>query len=472
MVPLQGHELAALRVEIAYIILGTLFVFFGFAALAIAAIRERREVLILVWLGIWSAMYGFNLLITRSPSLRQALPQILQGSIPFAKDAFGFLLLVAALLAWSELTVGRIRTFTQLMVFPSAALAVAGMGLLIAHRSADRLVSYNNLLAVVAAVVLTTVVLVPKLSARYMTYQSRVLAICALLFTLDALYTNVAGVLHRPTVAPFWGDLVFAAFLLAFAYVVARKVFASEQRLLSIEKELEIARQIQASILPTSVPEIDHLSIVASYHPMAAVGGDFYEFLPIDRNRAGFLVADVSGHGIPAALIASMIKIGVQSTVSCAADPGEVLRRLNQLLSGQLRGVLLSAAYLWVDTEGRTALYSAAGHPPLLRGRESGMERIESNGLLMGVFADSAYPVRQMDLRVGDRFLLCTDGVFESENAAGVAFGDCRLQEVIRDHEGRSAADLSAQLLCEIRRWQPPSTEQQDDITLMVIDVV
>jgi serine phosphatase RsbU (regulator of sigma subunit) len=265
---------------------------------------------------------------------------------------------------------------------------------------------------------------------------------------------------------------VFAGFLLSFAYVVARKVFASERRLLSIESELEIARQIQASILPTSVPEINNLRIVASYQPMAAVGGDLYEFIPIDRNRAGFLVADVSGHGIPAALVASMIKIGVQSAVSCAPDPGEVLRRLNRILSGQLRGVLVSAAYLWLDTEAHTALYSAAGHPPLLRWRGAGMTRIESNGLLIGVLQDSVYPVCEMDLQAGDRLLLCTDGVIEPENAAGVAFGDHRLEQVVDENRGRSASELSDQLFLEIRRWQPASTAQQDDITLVVIDVV
>jgi phosphoserine phosphatase RsbU/P len=468
---LPGNELAALREGIAYIVLGTLFLFFGFAALAVAAIRERREVLILVWFGIWSGLDGINLL-ARSPILRQALPPMLQGSIPLVMDVCGFLLLVAGLLAWSELTVGRIRAFTLIMAVPSAAIAVAGTGLMIAHRSGNRLETYNNLLAAVASVVLATVLSVPKLSARYITYRSPVLTVCALLFALDALYTNIFGVLHRPTIAPFRDDLVFAAFLLAFAYVVARKVFANERRLVSIEKELEIARQLQASILPTSVPEIKNLSIVASYQPMAAVGGDFYEFILVDGNRVGFLVADVSGHGIPAALVASMIKIGVQSTLSCAADPGEVLRRLNHILSGQTRGVLVSAAYLWLDTAARTALYSAAGHPPLLRWRGSAMEQIESNGLLMGVFPDALYPAREMELCAGDRFLMCTDGVLESENADGDAFGDRRLEQVVCENAGRAPAELSGQVLSEIRRWQPPAGEQQDDITLLIIDVV
>jgi hypothetical protein len=108
---------------------------------------------------------------------------------------------------------------------------------------------------------------------------------------------------------------------------------------------------------------------------MTAVAGDFYEFIPVDQNRVGVLVADVSGHGVPAALIEAMIKVAMQSVASCAREPREGLRGL--ILSGQLRGQLISAAYLWLDTETGKALYSAAGHPPLLCWQAGRLERIE-----------------------------------------------------------------------------------------------
>jgi phosphoserine phosphatase RsbU/P len=100
-------------------------------------------------------------------------------------------------------------------------------------------------------------------------------------------------------------------FLLSFGYVAVQIVFASERRLLAIENELEVARQLQFSILPTSIPEVQNVHIAVIYRPMAAVGGDFYEFISVDRKRVGFLVADVTGHGMPAALIASMIKVAL-----------------------------------------------------------------------------------------------------------------------------------------------------------------
>jgi sigma-B regulation protein RsbU (phosphoserine phosphatase) len=204
---------------------------------------------------------------------------------------------------------------------------------------------------------------------------------------------------------------------------------------------------------------------------MTEVAGDFYEFIPVDRNRVGFLVADVCGHGVPAALIASMVKVAVQMVVACADDPAAVLRGLNRVLSGQLRGQLVSAAYLWLDTENRRALYSAAGHPPLLRWRQGHLEQIESNGLLFGVRPEfDEYPVCTMPIAPGDRFLLYTDGVTEPQNANGDAFGDSRLEHVVRGSQSCSPSELSDRLLSEIRLWSPRS--QQDDITLIVIDAV
>jgi hypothetical protein len=129
-------------------------------------------------------------------------------------------------------------------------------------------------------------------------------------------------------------------------------------------------------------------------------------------------VADVTGHGVPAALIASMIKVAMQSVVTCAHEPREVLRGLNRILYGQLHDQLVSAAYLWLDTGNRKALYSAAGHPPLLRWREGKLGGIESNGLLFGVNPEADYPVCDLSIHSGDRFLLYTDEWFATISPA------------------------------------------------------
>jgi sigma-B regulation protein RsbU (phosphoserine phosphatase) len=267
-------------------------------------------------------------------------------------------------------------------------------------------------------------------------------------------------------------SLGFAVLLLSFGYTAVARIVSNESRLLSIDKELEIARQLQFSILPGRPPEIPGLHIAAAYEPMTAVAGDFYEFIQVDDQRMGFLVADVSGHGVPAALIASMIKVAAQSVSDCAGDPSELMRRLGNILSSHLCGQLVSAAYLWIDTAAGTARYSSAGHPPLLRWRaaDATLTRIESNGLLFGVLPDCTYPGCDIPLATGDRFLLYTDGVTEPENAAGEPFGENRLEQIVRGNRSSSAAELSAHLLAEVRRWQSAPLAL-DDVTLVVIDV-
>src|SRR5277367_811642 len=121
------------------------------------------------------------------------------------------------------------------------------------------------------------------------------------------------------------------------------------QKLITIQKELETARQIQLSILPSEIPRIEGLDIAARYIPMAEVAGDFYDFIVVDEKRIGILVADVSGHGMPAALIASMLKIALSAQGAHAADPAQVLAGLNQTLCGKFQHHYVTAAYLFVD---------------------------------------------------------------------------------------------------------------------------
>ena len=263
-----------------------------------------------------------------------ALPHSLQMSIPYASNAIMYLVVVAGLLTLSELTVGKIRFFAQIMALPGLALGLTGIGWFVATGSAYTFLPYNNLLVACALLVLTIVVIVPKLSSRFLVFPNRVLTAGTLLFAIEALYANVSTLLNLPSLPTIASDLGFAVFLFSLAYVAAQRVFAGERRLLSIESELEVARQIQSAILPASIPEVKNLSIAASYQPMTAVAGDFYEFIQTDQHHVGVLVADVSGHGVPAALLASMIKMAVQSVLPCAHDPREVLRKLNHILFG------------------------------------------------------------------------------------------------------------------------------------------
>jgi len=465
---LQDQALATFRGQLIEIISGTVFVFIGLAACAIAGIR-RTETRLFLWLGIWSATYGTGLL-TRTPQVVAVLPGWLQISIPYVNTANTYLVPVVAFVAFLELSVGRLRLVIKIVIVAGLGVAIAGIGSFVLGATEDKFIQYNYLVTVCGLFVLLTVLAVKKLSDKYLVFLNRrVLAAGTLVFVCVALWVN----LSRPLVETphLLNHLGFAAFLLSLGYVGVQTVFASERRLLSIEKELEVARQLQFSILPTAIPEVQNIRIAVSYRPMTSVAGDFYEFVAADGKRIGFLVADVTGHGVPAALIASMIKVATQSVEACAHDPRQVLRGLNRILFKQLHEQFVSAAYLWIDTEHGKALYSAAGHPPLLRWREGGMERIESNGLLFGVIPEPDYPVCELAIRTGERLFLYTDGLIEPQNASGESFGDRQLEEVIRKNQSRPPAELLEQILSEIRDWQPASLPQQDDITLVVIDV-
>lgn len=481
--------LATLRGDVIDLVLGTVFLSIGSMACVIAAIRWHRGVGILVWWGIWSGMYGLQTLLgTRT--LLKAMPHALQLAAPYVNTAVMYLLLVSAMFAWRELTVGKIRVLMLVEIYAGLAIALAGIGTFVLGGPNDRWMLYNNLLAVVALVVLLVVMLVPKFSRSLVIPNHWILAAGTLIFTLEALYTNLSIAFHYHSL-PLVNSLGFAALLFALGYVALEILFTNERRLLSIETELETARQIQSSILPASVPEIANLRIATSYCPMTAVAGDFYHFIRTDDDHLGILVADVSGHGVPAALISSMLKVAMQSVVGFADDPARLLGGLNRILSSEASGQIMSAAYLWIDTLAQSARYSAAGHPPLLCWRTGNgeIERIESNGLLFGISPDADYPVCTVAMEPSDRFLLYTDGVTETENAAGEAFGDRRLEQVVRAHPLQPAAELSRQLLAELRTWRSAGADrqdkgqqrngrhdqdedQQDDITLIVVDVL
>jgi serine phosphatase RsbU (regulator of sigma subunit) len=246
------------------------------------------------------------------------------------------------------------------------------------------------------------------------------------------------------------------------------------QQLATIQKELETARQIQLSILPSAVPKIKDLDIAARYIPMTSVAGDFYDFIVVDEKHIGILVADVSGHGMPAALIASMLKIALSSQLSHAADPARVLLGLNETLCGKFQHHFVTAAYVFVDMENRKLTYAGAGHPPLLLwGESGGVRSVEENGLFLGKFSFATYTSVDLPIKAGDRILLYTDGIPETTNPAGIEFGTDGFREFLEVERSTSADRFADQLLDELSRWSARRANEDldDDITIVAIHV-
>lgn len=244
------------------------------------------------------------------------------------------------------------------------------------------------------------------------------------------------------------------------------------RQLVAIQHELEMAREIQLSILPRQLPEIDGLDIAARYCPMSTVAGDFYDFIVVDGRHVGMLIADVSGHGPAAALIASMLRIALSAQCHNASKPAKVLEGLNTALCGKLGHNFVTAAYVFLDLEKEILSYAGAGHPPLLMWRKA-EERtcvVEENGLFLGQFPEEIYAAVDMPLEAGDRSVLYTDGIPECKNTMEEQFGTERLMRFMEEND-ESANEFVDALLGRLSGWsaQPPGQGQRDDMTLVAL---
>jgi serine phosphatase RsbU (regulator of sigma subunit) len=245
-------------------------------------------------------------------------------------------------------------------------------------------------------------------------------------------------------------------------------------QLQTIRSEMDTARQIQLSILPRTIPSIKGLDVSARYIPMTAVAGDFYDFIPIDEKRIGILVADVSGHGMPSALISSMLKIALDGQVAHALEPARVLAGLNRVLCGKFQGHFVTAVYVVVDTEKQSLLYAGAGHPPLIiMDHAAGKARdFVENGLFLGAFPEATYTAVEIPFKTGDWGVLYTDGILEMTDASDEQFGLDRLKQFLQKNQDLSVGQFVDALLDELSRWSDLASgrEPEDDVTLLAFN--
>ena len=190
--------LQTLRGDVIDIVLGTVFLAIGATACAIAAIRGRRGVRMLLWWGIFSGMYGLQILGQASTVLT-VLPPSFTSVALYVKTAVRYLLLVSALFAWRELTLGKLRILIDLEIFVGSTIALLGIGTFVLGGPGDKWIFYNNLLAALVTPALLAVVLVPRFSRFHVIPHHRILAAVLVIFALEVLYTNLGTVLRYPT---------------------------------------------------------------------------------------------------------------------------------------------------------------------------------------------------------------------------------------------------------------------------------
>jgi serine phosphatase RsbU (regulator of sigma subunit) len=246
------------------------------------------------------------------------------------------------------------------------------------------------------------------------------------------------------------------------------------RQLLAINSELDMARQIQRSILPQQTPNIQGLEIEARYLPMSSVAGDFYDFLLIDEQHVGVLIADVSGHGLPSALIASMLQTALAAQAPHASDPTKILSNLNRALCGKFQSHYVTAAYLFLDMQKGTVNYGGAAHPPLLlwKAKSRSVVEIVENGLMLGPFPQSTYSSTTFPIEERDRIVLLTDGIIEAKNSSGKEFGEERLRNIVESSHSLPAHEFADVVLGGLSEWSDSAIgpNQSDDITLLAID--
>ena len=237
-----------LNEQFGIVILGTIFLFIGVAACCVAAIRGRAARRILAWFGVFSAMYGVRL-FAEVPAAFRLMVGPFWSYAPQLVWIITYVILIPALLFWVQLSLGTLRRFFQLMVFPACAIAVAGIFVTLLSKTPQRFMPYNNVLAICLLLALAVANFVPPIGKKYLVIQSRVSAIGTLILAAAVIHENARTFLNFRNY-PFLEPVAFALFVFSQGWVAAEKVFVDERRLLSIENELAIAREIQTSILP------------------------------------------------------------------------------------------------------------------------------------------------------------------------------------------------------------------------------
>jgi hypothetical protein len=213
----------------------------------------------------------------------------------------------------------------------------------------------------------------------------------------------------------------------------SRRYFRSQTEKAVLESEMAAAREVQRVMVPEIVPAVPGYSIESVYRPAAEVGGDFFQVIPLKSGSTLMVIGDVSGKGLGAAMIVSMIVGMLRAVSGFTEQPAEILGELNHRLCGRTQGGFATCLAVRMDAGGRLML-SNAGHPPLYL---NGIEVPSTGSVPLGLIETAVYTQTELEMGAGDHAVLLTDGIPEARNEGGVLLGFPRVQSLLR--EGASA---------------------------------
>jgi hypothetical protein len=457
-----------LATELTEAIVGSLFVAIGLAAVVAGLSARPRREFPAIWFGTFCLLYGVRLaaksaLIAAVGSLPPDLVQYIEAFITYS------ILIPAGLFMESLIGPGwhqMVRRTWQ----AGCVYAVGGMVNDLARREPEASIELNAPLLLLSVGIQVAHLLAMPRSGGW-SREVRAVAVAGAIFTGTAIYETVSArnVFGRNVDLEPFAMLLFTVTLAWFVFARAR---TQAYGFVALSRELELARDIQQSLLPQQLPDVPGLRITGTYLPMGAVAGDFYDVILLADQRVMVLVADVSGHGVGAALVSSMVKVAFAAESERYDDPADVLGGINRALTGKFERAYITACCAVVDAPRHTVHYAAAGHPPALLRRSGGrIERLEEGGIVLTLVAAATYRSMTVAFAPGDRLLLFTDGLLEAARGTGDDFfGDAEFARVVA--QTAASDDMTTSVLGAHRSWIGPRTPLSDDVTLVVVEAV
>ena len=236
-----------------------------------------------------------------------------------------------------------------------------------------------------------------------------------------------------------------------------------------IEQELRVAQLIQQQFLPKKTPDLPGWQVAAFYRAAAEVGGDFYDFIELDGGRLGLVVGDVTGHGVPAALVMATTRSFLRAQAARAHGPSEILAQANDFLHADIpQNMFVTCLYAILDPDTGHMVFANAGHDlPFVRTASAGLVELRATGMPLGLMPGMRYDEREFTLGPGDTMLLHSDGLAEAHAPDREMFGFPRVKGIVSSKaDGKELID---DLLTSLRRFTGPDWEQEDDITLVTV---
>ena len=238
-----------------------------------------------------------------------------------------------------------------------------------------------------------------------------------------------------------------------------------------MREDLKLAQKIQNGLIPSIHPIIDGVQIASFYKPMEDIGGDFYDFLSMKNpDLTGIFISDVSGHGVPAALITTMIKTLIETSEAHRNKPSSLLSYINQKIMGQMGGNFLTAFYGIYDSAKKTLSYAKAAHNPPFLIRDGEIISLDSKGKMIGVFSNISFEEKEISLKSGDKVLFYTDGLTEAANEEGIEFEET-LCEILIFHSRLSVDELLERIYHRLLIFQK-DLHFEDDICMVLFGVL